>query len=533
MSVKTKDEIYGVVQKAQSAKTDYTGLTTETASVSVNNTNKTISVDVNFQSALGTTGSTAYPGSEGAANRAAILQIRKNLQEEIDRATSKELELKHSIDHNMFELVSAHEVLQEAIDAEQLRAAQVEGKIIENLSELRDTTTSSIEDVLEKQESLSDSVKDALDEIIKTTSKDRDQLHSKIEYVETQLQTQIENNSDIFLGEVKKLTATDSQLANQIEETSKEFANNLSELDTNVARRFDTFEENVDYELSYLQSVLSKESQYLRSSMSDLQTATETRVAQVEEKQDLLKQETNQSLELLDASVHFLESSLEAVDENLQEQIHLTVQSIGAVDERLSVLQKSHDALSTDVEGVHTSIDTIDKTLASHNLEIDINTENIKQLQDTYATTDYVTEAITKYSAMSKQIVESVDLNTNTIVVDGEIKNPITGVIYLEPFEDNSGNYKQYTLIDNKLLFIGATAMNLEGYATEKFVLDNIPDVSSFIAEIPSEYVTESELSVALQNSGFAQKQEIINEITNLLNQIEFIDGGDSSTIST
>lgn len=52
----------------------------------------------------------------------------------------------------------------------------------------------------------------------------------------------------------------------------------------------------------------------------------------------------------------------------------------------------------------------------------------------------------------------------------------------------------------------------------------DIPDVSAFIAEIPQEYITESELT----EKGYVSSEDIIK----FLNSIKFIDGGTSSSLN-
>lgn len=52
---------------------------------------------------------------------------------------------------------------------------------------------------------------------------------------------------------------------------------------------------------------------------------------------------------------------------------------------------------------------------------------------------------------------------------------------------------------------------------------DDIPDVSAFIAEIPEEYITEKEL----EDKGYSTN----SDITRLLTEIKFIDGGTSASM--
>ena len=182
---------------------------------------------------------------------------------------------------------------------------------------------------------------------------------------------------------------------------------------------------------------------------------------------------------------------------------------------------------------------------------------------------------------LNKQLADSVNLETNTVIIKGVEEIPREGILYLvkDASVTVSDIYKEYTIIENQLTLIGDTRVSLDGYATEEYVeesvanvekyltdyakKEDIPDVSSFIAEIPEEYITESELQekeyltqAALTDyakksdipdvSSFLDKipPEYVTEselelkgycteatVFKLLNEIEFIDGGTSATI--
>lgn len=175
-----------------------------------------------------------------------------------------------------------------------------------------------------------------------------------------------------------------------------------------------------------------------------------------------------------------------------------------------------------------------------------------------YATKSYVQTEISKVGKLAKKVVDAVDLENNNYIIDDVVYSADADVIYLV-LDNSNGVYNQFTLIDDNLKFIGSTDVDLRGYATEEYVdaaiaqipeidltpyakteqiptklsqLSNdanyakksdIPDVSSFIEEIPEEYVTEGELL----NKGYYTQPALIK----FLNDINFIDGGTSTQI--
>ena len=116
-----------------------------------------------------------------------------------------------------------------------------------------------------------------------------------------------------------------------------------------------------------------------------------------------------------------------------------------------------------------------------------------------YATKVYVQTELSKVGKLSKQIVDAIDLENNTVTIDGVITDALPDVVYLVSKADSEGAYSQYTLIDNTLTWIGDTDVDLKGYATQEYV-----DASVTAAE---------------------------SNIIQLLNTIEFIDGGKAPLI--
>lgn len=170
---------------------------------------------------------------------------------------------------------------------------------------------------------------------------------------------------------------------------------------------------------------------------------------------------------------------------------------------------------------------------------VDIDTQ-INTIEQDYAEKTYVHEKLAEFTKLSKQLADSVDLDNNKVIINGNVQDPVDGVLYLvlQSSAEGSAFYNQYTTIEGQLTLIGDTTVNLEGYVktedlptklsqfendTNYAKISDIPDVDSFISEIPDEYITESEL----ENKGFYN----LDDINKLLNNIEFIDGGTTASI--
>lgn len=125
-----------------------------------------------------------------------------------------------------------------------------------------------------------------------------------------------------------------------------------------------------------------------------------------------------------------------------------------------------------------------------------INGELIPEVNlEGYATEDFVREAI-----------KNIDIPEVELYDDTELRNLINSKA------DKEHTHEEYSLIDHKHdeyltahqdishLATKEEIPNLDGYAK----LENIPDVSKFITEIPSEYITESEL----ENKGYLTEHQ-------------------------
>lgn len=397
----TKNRVVGVV-KDPDIKSEYTGKTTSTATVRVDNQTKEISVDVNTYGLLGLTADKAFPGNKGQATYDLAQQLRKDIQDEVSRSQIQEKYLKHLIDDAYDQAIENDSICQIAIQEETQRAINVEETLKQQLDDVYKQTTEKFLDV------------------------------------------------DSNIVSIKK----------SAEKTKNELSSSLRQLEDDLFDEFVEFSDKVYHELDKVEK-------------------------------------THKEFEIYS-------------EENY------------ATKEELIKLNKK---IKDDIQP-----------------SLDIITDDIKNVKSTYATKVYLHEEIHNALTLSKQLVDSVDLITNTVVINGIVSKPVDGVLYMlrDASSTTEDIYKEYTTIDNVLTLIGDTSINLDGYATENYVdkqIDaipevdltpyakktDIPDVSSFIAEIPAEYITEDEL----QGKGYYT----LEKINELLKSIEFIDGGTSASV--
>lgn len=157
--------------------------------------------------------------------------------------------------------------------------------------------------------------------------------------------------------------------------------------------------------------------------------------------------------------------------------------------------------------------------------------QRVALVENTYADKNFVIHSIAESSKLSKQIVDRVDLVANKVIIDGEQKSPVDGVLYLVKDESQTGEdtYKQYTTVNGILTLIGDTKIDLSDYATLDYVnqqidaipevdltdyakKSDIPDVSTFLSAIPEEYLTDTELDVVLDD--YATKSYVAAELS-------------------
>ena len=232
-------------------------------------------------------------------------------------------------------------------------------------------------------------------------------------------------------------------------------------------------------------------------------------------------------------------------------------------DELFDELYEASKTLNTKIETLETKHDEFEDYASNTYVTnqkfdtLDDSVESVKKrlttVESDYASKDYVYQSVHSAITLSKQLIDEIDLVNNTVIVNNVSVEPVSGVLYMlkDTTATTSDIYKEYTLIEEKLTLIGDTSVSLDEYAKLSYVDEKmlviedyidevvesipevdltdyakkseIPDVSSFFAEIPEEYITEDEL----EDKGFYNRSAILE----LLSNIKFVDGGTSASV--
>lgn len=375
MVMNNNKQVFGVVENVELNK-DYKGESTDTAIVTVNNTDRTIKVDVDFSGMLGHTSGTAYPGHEGYQDRQNLARAFQYIENETTRALVAEKQLEELIHDEVFEVAAEHTVLKRRVD-------------------YIDETYATQEYVMSQLIEFNKLHKQIVDEI------------------------DFENNTVVTNGIVEQAQDNTIYLV-------KEF---------------------LDSEEVYNQYILiDGKLTFIGSSKIDLSDY---------------------------ATKDFVTEQIEAIPEvDLTDYAKLT--DIPDVSDFLNEIPPEY-ITETELD----EKDYLTKVTA----------------ESDYATKVYVQAELSKIGTLSKELVDSINLETNKIIIEGEEKEPNADTIYLVPIE-NTNTYDQYTVINGVLTYIGNTSVDLDGYATK-------------------DYVDET-------------AAKLLTDVENMFKSIKFIDGGNA-----
>lgn len=365
----------------------------------------------------------------------------------------------------------------DAIEQETNRALDAEDNLYEYIEDVEWSIAIEDSKIKEKLYAETDRAKAAeklLDSSITTLSQDTAKSFDNVD-------KNIENLSDHLNDEVDKLNTL-------IVNTSNKLSENIKTLEEDTSNKLNDMENNISQDIKQLQQTIEEE---IQSSIDDLKDADNEILQNISD----LKTQLSSKDTLIIRSIEELQENVNNSDEQIRSDISNTAKNL---TEQISLVE----------ENTNIKINTIEK--------------NISTIESDYAEKTYVYEKLVEFTKLSKQIVEKVDIELNKVLIEGSYETPIDGVLYLVNNQDVSGPdfYEEYTTIQGQLTLIGDTSISLEGYAK----LTDIPDVSSFIAEIPEEYVTDTELD----SRGFYTQKDV----KLLLNDIEFIDGGTSASLN-
>ena len=350
-------------------------------------------------------------------------------------------------------------------------------------------------------------------------------------------------------AEVARAITAEDELAETIADTAWDSEQRARRLDTKISEetaRAIAAESSLSDRVDDVHAELSTASDRFDTNISHLEATTSEKITSLEETfskdilelQTTIQQEIQTSIEQLSRSDEAILSKVDDIDKKFTDADSSITNSI--VDLKIHVdtsdaslkleLEKSTNSLKEEIDNLHNS---------TSNRFVDIDTQ-INTIEQDYAEKTYVYEKLAEFTKLSKQLADSVDLDNNKVIINGTVQDPVDGFLYLVLQGSAVGPdfYNEYTTIEGQLTLIGDTTVSLEGYVktddlptklsqfendTNYAKISDIPDVDSFISEIPEEYITESEL----ENKGFYT----LEDINKLLNNIEFIDGGSTASI--
>lgn len=460
MVMNSKNKVFGVVESAEENK-DYTGVKTDTAEVTVNNVTREIKVDVDFYSMLGETNKTAYPGHEGKLNRVLILTAEEDIRKETVRAKEAEESLTQLIQDVSWDIDVGDSIVVSKVYAETDRAKAAEAKLQEDIARL-DTKID--------------------DNSIKTTSrleKLSADLNKKIEDTDSRLQ---ESDTEIL----KKLNLIDRSYKS----ADKSIQESISNIEENYAEKSYVYEQLIEFNKLHKQIAdsidLDNNTVVIEGVSQPAQGNVIYLVKQIINEEEIYSQYTiindkltfigSSKIDLSDyATKTYVDNKVQAIDLSPYATTEFVTEQIEAIPE----VDLTDYAKLSDIPDVSEFINEIPPEYITET-ELDEKQFLTRETADSdFATKVYVQTELSKIGSLDKEIVDSVDLNKNMIVINNTLLHPQENIIYLVKNAEFE-TYDQYTLINGVLKFIGSTDVNLDGYATVEYVDSNIAQALSF-----------------------------------------------------
>ena len=410
MIMNRKNPIYGTVTNPNVSET-YEGLTTDSATVTVNNVDRTIAVDVDFRSMLGETADKAYPGHLGSQNRSLAVRAIEASEQQDKKLQNVENKIRRELYTEIREVDTAVAAIHDELDKETHRAINAES----SLSSAIDNIEENYADKLYVQQKLTEYTK-LSKQIVDSVS--------------------VEENTVVIKGVTSSPVDGVLYLVKDSSQTGEDTYKQYTTIDGKLTLIGDTKIDLSDY-----------------------------------------------------ATQEYVDNQIEAIPE----------------------VDLSPYALKTDIPDVSEFLSAIPEEYIT-----DVELTNVL---DDYTTKSYVAAEIAKVGTLAKKVVDAVDLVNNTILVEGVLQPAEPDVIYLVS-EDTDGVYQQYTLIDNQLTFIGDTNVDLKGYATEVYVDDKIEQTVNYVDNNIKNTTNYVDTKVS----------STYETILNIIQSIKFIDGGTSTS---
>lgn len=366
----------------------------ETDSIKITVTDNVISGDVKWKSQLGYTADKAYPGNDGAKNRASIEGLIFELQAVSDNLTA----LKKSIDSDLQETTVAVSKLDKRVD--QLEKTKQEVSITEVLQKLTDETNRALQ--AEKQ---------LADQLLVETAARQDQddnLHIEL----SQLQYQIN----------EQLTIINSTLNKKIDQLKNDQS---------------TLNDKISIERS---RAISSEAS-IRQTLTDNQKTHENAI-------DELKTLVESSLSYNDTKFDAVDDRITRVNEDLQLSIKQLQDNDSAVDSKISKIILDIGALNSTLETLNNSYLHLLHYYEELNDKIDsAQNENVKKFTELERSID--TE---KSRAQGAEAQLQTKINDITAVVNTNKKSIESNEAYIDEVKTSVDNLSHQVHFDEEKL---------------------------------------------------------------------------------
>ena len=520
--VSNKRQLFGVVSETD-VNIDYTGLTTDTSKTTVNNRDRTIAVDVDITSLLGTSADKFYPGSEGLNNSIKILTLFNKLDDETKRAKLAEKELSDSIYHAVNTLddyiANVAQRLNSLTETESAHFESLTSNLNESVTTLQRTIESNDKAVryqieqtrINLYQSLENLIKQTKSELQEQDSANKEELLSVIDDVESKLDQLIRTVSN-------NLSTKISQLKTYVEES-----------DANLNTSIDLFKDQTSVQFEAIDNQIADISNQLSNSISNVSNSLED-----------FKNETIDEFENVEGTIATLTSDIEAEISDINKHIDLLRSDCESefteIASSFADVTEKINSVNDDLQGVESALLTSIENLANDisNSETDISDlqERDNELSESINTVKSDLES--KLHEEKQTLQENLDAAKVVILTQiTELTAQLTNESKTRAEEDNKINNSIQQTAEELTNSITATKEELESELSEitTQVSSEIAPQLAALEDLIKKYhpTTITSMKVYSNNTLVSSKQHKPTELNNL--KVEWISNNPVSTV--
>lgn len=184
-----KKYMYGQLNK-ETARANYGGEATDSMTIHVDNDKMLISGEVNWGNMLGQTPDKAYPGDLGARNYQKIVDLAKQLQQEIERSTAVDKQIQDKLVKDLAIVDDIQGLIDTAVESEQARAQKEEADLREAIARGDNSNRLQLTNLEAQTEEKFEQNKETVDSIILNLNALQDVVTSAIEQLTTSIETE-------------------------------------------------------------------------------------------------------------------------------------------------------------------------------------------------------------------------------------------------------------------------------------------------------------------------------------------------------